>query len=233
MKSMTHRFGLVIVAIFISVCAPAQDPFDVHASQMELLQLKPVQRDIGITEIQRSKMNKHADWFNAETKKLQDKYGSREDQGGEEAFNALSALHGQLKTRILSELTSNQIRRLREISLQDAGPVALLDEQVATRVGLSAANLQKLRDEFEKSGKAAAELEEKTLAPIYDKYREKAMAGDTAAQTALEREINAARQRIAPEMNRLQGAFLQLLDTTLTDQNKEAYTMLQGTPFLG
>jgi len=224
------RFGAWLAFVALVSLGWGQDPFDVHVAQMELLQMRPVQRDMGVTEMQRAQLNKHADWFNDEMKKLQAKYEGNES-ASTEAMQAVSDLHGRMKLRVLGELTANQVRRLREISLQDAGPLSLMDQQVATRINLSSENLEKLRAKFQESGQAASKLEEETLGPIFEKYREKAMAGDTAAQTALENEVNAARQRIAPEMNRMQAGFLQTVESSLTDENKARFMQLQGLPF--
>lgn len=226
-----RKFFSVFVFVLLACLSFAQNAFDFEISQVELLLMKPVQRDLGISEMQRKRMNTHADWFNAESKKLQEQYNGR--QPDEAAVKKLSELHGQMKARVFAELTANQLKRLREISLQEAGALALLDERVASACGLSDATIKQFRSEFETNGKKARELEEKTLKPIFDKYQQKAMAGDTAAQQALEREVNAARQKIGPQLAQLQGAFLQFINKTLTDEQKEKFGELQGLPFAG
>jgi len=223
-------FSFVSLVLLASV-AWAQDSFDVHVAQFELLQDRAIQNELGITERQRDRMNVHAEWFNAESKKLQAKYEGKPDNGGEAAMNELNTMRQTMKGRVLGELTANQVHRLAQISLQDAGVLALMDDQVASKVGLSSSAMQTLRDEFRKNGQKAAELEQKTLGPIYDKYRERAIAGDQAAQRAMQNELDAARRKIAPQMDQYQREFLVLMDKTLSDENKMAFARMQGVPY--
>src|SRR5690349_17050392 len=63
----------VIASLFVVALASAQqDPFDLKFSKMELLQAKPIQRDIKLTEAQRATMNKFADRHRARVKAFSD-----------------------------------------------------------------------------------------------------------------------------------------------------------------
>ncbi|MEZ5163707.1 MAG: hypothetical protein R2688_08135 [Fimbriimonadaceae bacterium] len=63
-KVIATTIGLLAIASH----GLAADAFDKSVANIALLQIKEVQTDVGITAAQRTQLNKHADWFNAESK---------------------------------------------------------------------------------------------------------------------------------------------------------------------
>jgi hypothetical protein len=47
----------------------------------------------------------------------------------------------------------------------------------------------------------------------------------------MQNELDAARRRIAPQMDKYQSEFLTLMDKTLSDENKMAFARMQGVPY--
>lgn len=218
-----------------ALAATAQDSFDFYAANVGVLQFREVQKEMGVGEAQRAKLNKHAEWFNSESKRVRENLGKSPTEAQQrQAAQRVSTLMDQLKQRCLKELTPSQLRRLREISLQGEGPKALLDDKVAAKIGLSAASLKALRDRYTANGKKSADIQQRTIGPIADKYQKmnpKTDADRKKAEAAMQKELEAAQKRLAPQLEALTKDFLAFADKTLSAKQKQAWTALLGKPF--
>jgi transcription termination factor NusB len=231
-----RAFATLLTAVLAVLAWAAADPFDVYVSNIEILQSKAVQADLKISDAQRAALNKHADWYNGQTKKVVEPLQAAKatDSQRQQGATKIAGFQEQLKGRIIKELSNWQVKRLGQISLQQAGIVALLDQRVAKKVGLTDGQLTKLRNGWESSGKRVADAERKAKQPIFDKYKKKSPKDDKEAKElgdAYAKEMQAADKSLEPVLAKAKKEFETLVDTTLTAGQKKAWGDLKGPQF--
>lgn len=225
------RIAAIFTALIAGTAAYADEAFDIYAIDVALLMDKGIQKAINLQEIQRFKLNKHADWFNAESAKLAKATTSSNAAAQQKKMDTLL---GDFKKKVVAELSKWQKGRMREISLQAAGPLALLDERISGKVGLSKPQLKKLRDVYEANTKKSAEISKKAFDPIVKKYaakKPKTEAEKKKLQADMDKEMAAASKKIQPELDKLSKSFQALIGSTLNDQQEKNYKALLGTPY--
>jgi hypothetical protein len=225
---------MVLAGAAMAASAQKMDEFDFYASNLNLLQMKEIQQELKVTTAQRASLNKHADWFNAESKKLRDAIAKKKGGATNADQEQLNKLFADMKRRCFGVLNATQLRRVRQLSLQNAGPVVLLDEKVAKRVGLSQTQLKQLRDVFSANSKKASELQEKTFGPIVEKYRKmkpKDKKEEEKLGQAMNKEMEAASKKIQPQISTFANSTRQTMDKVLTAQQKQAFQALLGPAF--
>lgn len=233
------RLTLTAALLASATLASAADPFDERIANIALLQAKPIQADLKVTEAQRTKMNQHADWFNKEANKIRDAY-IKQAQGKTTPppppTAKLQDLERQLKTKIFSVLSAGQVKRLREITIQQAGPLALLDDNVAKKVGLSATQISSIKARFKSNAEKAGKLQTDAVKPIQAKYQAKKPKNEAEAkslQEAYNKEASAALKKIQPQLEQIQKDFISFVDKTLSAAQRQAWTALKGPAFKG
>lgn len=227
--------------IFVGVCllagATVYANFDYDVCNIGLLQAREIQKDMGVSEAQRTKLNQYADWFNDQNQKFQkmaEKYAAKK-----KAPPALMNYEGmrllrEMKRRVMSVLTAKQVIRLREITLQQAGYLALMDENVGKKVGLSTEQIKKIRSRFESDSKAAAAAENKHMQPIANKYKDKNPEKlSEAEKKAFEKDVQSAQEKIGPALEKIQDAWVTFIKATLSEKQMSTFENLQGPPFKG
>lgn len=224
---------LLVFLLALLVClAGAADKFDQQVASIILLQLKPVQAELGVTAAQRNAMNKYADSHRASLKtyyeSLNKAKASQPDKPKlERMFNAL-------KQAVLAQLNDAQIKRLREISLQELGFSALADDTVAGKVGLSGAQLTKLRkvlsDGLSKASKIEYQAVTEATKDIQGKTPKSAAERDSLVKLANERAAS-AEGRVHPQVMRVRDETSAKVLAVLTPQQKANWKALQGKPF--
>lgn len=222
--------------LVVSGAAFAADAFDTHAASIEILQLKPVQNEIKLTEAQRTKMNKFAETHRSQMVAYQNRLKAQAEKNPQVRpdQSVIQRYYQQLKKSVLASLSATQLRRLREISLQSAGVGALMDDKVSARVGLSSAQLKKIRDTFLDGNKRAQAIQTTAAKPIVDKYRGKKPKNNAEAQkleTAFRTEMQGASTKIAPQMRKLQADTANKMMAVLTAAQKQSFQALKGKPF--
>jgi hypothetical protein len=206
--------------------------FDRYACNILILQDPEIQKELNIQPIQKFNMNKHADWFNAEQGKLETQV--RTGQATQDMAKKQEGLLDQMKVKVMKELSKWQTGRLREISLQQAGPMALLDEKVAKKVSISDAQLEKIRKKYADNSKDAAKLEDAAFNPIVAKYKAlkpKDQAEALKFQGEFEKEMSAAGKKIEPAVLKLSDSFQTFLDEAMTKDQQDKFKALLGKPF--
>ncbi len=232
------RSFLISIAVTLSAAGVAQmDPFDYHCADVVLLQAKPIQTELAINEAQRKKMNDAAETHRTRltTYEAQQKAAKVKDTR-DQAQVKLKGYFDELKKGVFTSLTAVQLKRLRELTLQRAGLLALLDDKVATKIGLTGAPYTKFRDTFSDGAKQAQSIERSNLKPIFDKYegRMRAAKSDAdrqAIETQMRPELDAASKKISPQIQKLQGETQQKLVGMLTAPQKSAWQALLGKPY--
>lgn len=226
---------LLTTLLATSLSMAQADAFDKHVASVEVLQAKPVQSELKISEGQRAALNKHAAWYNKATEGIVKSLGNSPSTAEKEkSAERIQSLHGQLKDKVFGELSKWQMKRLGQISLQQLGVLAVMDAKVASKIGLSSSQLKTIRDGWNRTGTKVAEIERKARQPIWDKYKAKKPKDDKEAQslrTAFEQEMRAAGDKIAPQLKAQKEGFESLVDKTLSASQKKTWDELKGKPF--
>lgn len=230
--------SLILGLALASTSAVAQS-FEEKVSDMALLQSKEVQAELKITEETRAKLNVHAENFNKKANKLQQDYLKKAE--GKTPAPAppvveMEKLQAELKKNVLGELSKAQIKRLSEITLQGAGFAAMLDDNVANKIGLSSDQLKKLRAAFKASADESRRIQEGALKPIQDKYKDEKEPTDPEVKKEMEAKIRAevdeANKKVQPQLQAQQEKFIKALKSTVKAIQFNKFEALQGKPFI-
>jgi hypothetical protein len=228
---------LPLIVLALSPLLASADQFDRHVADITLLQVKEVQTELKITETQRKKMNGFADAHRSkltsyETKLKADAQKAKKQVQPDEKI--LAGYFGSLKNSVISSLSDAQIKRLRELTLQRSGLTGILDQQVATKVGVNAASLKKLRDLYAAGAKEAASIEEAALKKVLSPYQNRKPKDEAEAKklrAEVEKKMAAEAKVIQPRIAKVQQSTRDKMLATLTAKQKSTYQALQGKPF--
>lgn len=213
------------------------DEFDKQIADLNLLFSKEIQTELGVTESQRAKMNKHGDTLRAAMDKLQQDFQKRQKESKTQIQPPVAEINGlqvAFHDNVLGELTDKQITRLRELTLQTAGYPALMNPIVAKRVGLSDAQVKAVRQAFESTAKKAAEAEQKVMAPIEAKYKDKKPKNEEEAkalQAKVTEEVNAARKKLDPTLKKYRDEFIAAIKKIIKAKQFNVFDSLMGKKF--
>lgn len=204
------------------------DDFDRHVADIVILQLKPVQREIGLTEAQRAKMNDAADQHRAELSQYEEEL---ERSKGKPKSARLIKYYDELKGKVLNQLTPAQVKRLGQISLQHAGVLALGDQVVATRIGLSSAQLAAVRKAIVSDQKTIARVEKETAGPILAKYKDRKPQSAQEAQELRKKVHDEVQAAVGPKLEMIVAADSANIMKGLSPAQRKAFRDLQGKRF--
>lgn len=235
---MMMKKTLVLTTVLVAGMAmAAPDPFDVKVANIGLLQLKEVQKELKVNESQRKQLNKHADWFNSENQKLgqqAQKYIKDRKPVPKSIEAKGEKIAKDFQKKVVSVMSIWQMKRLREITLQDVGFLALLNDDIAKKLSLSATQKKNLKTKFEATTKSAAKIEADTAKPIIDKYKDKKPKNEAEAKSltaSFNKEMEAAMKKATPKINKLQTDWLAYVKKTLSKAQQNKFKALQGPPF--
>lgn len=233
------RHLLAFTALVAASLASAQNAFDAYVANIVILQAKNVQKEIGITDAQRGKMNKLADADRTQRTALMNQF-QKEAEAAKKAgkeyqpdMTKVAALNASLKRGIIAELTAAQLKRLRELSLQDAGIIALMDDTVAKEAGVPSATVAKLRTAFEAGAKQAQAVQEAEAKKIFAQYKDKKPKNDAEANKWRDEALQKLSKIAGPKVAAIQQATKAKMTGYLTAAQKAKFIALQGKPFKG
>lgn len=236
------RQTLIVLVATVAALAQAQkaDPFDVQIASVIMLQDKGIQKELKVTEKQRDSMNRFAEQHRGAMTNYQKELERKQKDPNKPLpvdANRVDGMFLAMKRSVLSVLTPPQLKRLREISLQQLDFVALVDDVVAKRVGIPDAQLKKLKAIYEKGIKEVDELAKTAKAQLdvqtADLQRQKPKT-DAEAQrlnAEFERRAQALQKKLEPEINRIRAAGKKAILAQLTVAQKAAWQALLGKPF--
>jgi hypothetical protein len=214
----------------------ANTPFEIHIADIMLLQAKPVQTELKVTEAQRKKMNQHAQKHQSVLAELEKKYGAKKVDPAtmQQVSPKLQEAFVALKRSVLQTLTPAQVRRLGEINLQRLGIAVLVDDRVATQVGMTPAQLTEFRKVYTENGQKVAKLQEDASQPIITKYQKlkpKTKEEAEQLQTKFQNEMAVAGKKIEPKVRSLEQSTAKKLQGMLTSKQTASFKKLLGKPF--
>ncbi len=229
---MKRSLLFAISALALSSVASAQIDFDKRASDVGLLQSKAIQTEVGITAAQRDKMNlaaeAHRKRLEAYQKQLQALGTMTPDK------TRLLGFFETLKNDVFAVLTPPQIKRLRELTLQRLGMVSLTDPQVAKKVGLSSAQIDKLKAAFEAGRTKFVTLQQGTANQILAPYKNRkptSQAEATSLRAEVDGKMKAASLKIKPQLEAIGKETDASMLAVMTPAQKSAWTALKGKSF--
>lgn len=202
-------------------------------ASVDILQSKPVQAELKVTESQRADFNKHASTYNSTTRTL-----TTDAQAGKltraEYTKKIADAQALLHDSVVAVLTSPQQTRLGQISLQQAGVLGLLNPIVADKLTLTEAQRKTLSDGLQATGKQVAEIERKAKEPVIDKYKAMKPASEAEKDRLageLQKELKTINEQIKPDLLKARKGFEDLVDKTLTAGQKKTWADLKGPAF--
>lgn len=229
---------LLLAPLFaISAAGAAQDSFDAHCANILLLTNRSVQTELNITQPQRTKLEQHADSFNADMKAVMDgvmKEAEKTKQPPQLPERRVGELHSRLKTRVIRELTPAQLRRLRELSLQQAGLRAMVDPIVARRLGLTTAQNQSVKRAMDTARAEAAKLQKDADDDLRKRFGSRQPRTD-AEREAMQKEFQAALQQkgreVQTRLEAIDQRYVNAVRGVLTQAQRQQFAQLQGRAF--
>jgi hypothetical protein len=234
---MLTKSCVVLGCVLSAVVAVGQkgDSFDKHVADYRLLLSKKVQAEVGITVAQRAALNKAAD----HERQIAQPYLQQLQREGKNAQQLSSdqkylGFLLELRDNVLGQLTAPQLKRLRELSLQAVDIGGVLDVVVAKRIGMSVAQLTKVRsiygDGVKRSNAIVKAVEQKVTGPFIN-VRVKTQAEAKALNDRLIKDRDAELKKRQPEFDRLSKETKRSVEAVLTAKQLAEYHALQGKPF--
>jgi hypothetical protein len=230
------RFLTTLIILCSSVLANAADDFDLKVSNIDVLRDKNVQTELGITEGQRKTMNVYADKYTAANKAKVNEYQKAKKQMDKAFADFGMQQYVSLRTSVLKVLSANQIKRLRELTLQAAGPRALLDKAVADKVGIPTADYKKFYAAIKEGDAKIAKIKGEVSKKIQDKYKGQKAPTNQKENDALRAKFNAD---LATEMKKHEAEMKEVLKTSETKTSAiiskkylDALKVLMGKQFV-
>lgn len=202
-------------------------------ASIELLQSKSVQAELKVTESQRAKFNVRADTFNAVSQAAQKSAAAGEIDKAEFG-KRIGEAQEQLKSAVLLVLSTAQVTRLGQITLQRLSYTAVFNASLAARLAITKAQDAALKDGWQSLGKKVAEVERKAREPIIAKFQKldpKTDEEKARAKADFESEMTAANEKVQPELLALRKTFEDLVKKTLTDGQMKTWNDLKGPAF--
>ncbi len=230
------RFPAILSGVVLAAAGFGQkaDSFDSQVADLQLLQSRQIQADMGVSVAERGKLQKIADSEEAAAqvyiRQLAKQGKSATDMNKDPRVVQLAV---KLRDDIFAALAPAQLRRLRELTLQRMGPVGLTNVVVAKRLGLSVDQLTKVRaaykDGLTKSGIVLQQINATVYGPyrnMHPKTREEANALNAKIMQERTAEI-----KKHPELGVIEKETKKRIESVLTGKQLAAYTALQGKPY--
>jgi len=231
----TMRILTIVTLVLLSVTANAFDDFDQKVANIDVLRDKNVQKELGITESQRTSMNVYADKY---SKAGQDKiaeYEKAKKKPDQAYLDFANAQFVTLRTNVLKILSAAQTKRLREITLQAVGPRALLDKNVATKVGMTNDEFTRFSAAIREGDQKVAKIKGQVSTSIRAKYKDQKEPSDAKARAALQAKIQkdlaAEMKKHDPEMKAIINASENKTKAIVKKQYLDSLKTLMGKPF--
>jgi hypothetical protein len=230
-------FRLVSTVVLVSTAALsfARDEFDLKVSNIEILRDKAVQAELGITPGQLKGLNTYADTYTKANRVKVEEYQKAKKQADAAFQKFAMAQYVTLRSAVLQVLSDGQLKRLREITLQAAGPRAVLDKAVATKIGLSDADYNQVKnaiiDGDRKTGAIKNEVGQKIRLKYKDQKPPKTKEEADKLNKKLGDELNTEMKKRASEVQRIITASDNTVKKYITKTHLDKLKALMGKPF--
>jgi len=232
---MNMKWLASLVFIAASTLALAADKFDFDVANVQILIDKAVQKEVGITEAQRTKLNKFADALNKANNDKAAEYQKAKKPVDAEFQKFGMSTFVTFRKNCLETLTPVQLKRLREITIQAAGPRALMDRTVAAKCGLTDPTYGQFMKAINEGDIKVAKIKSEVSKIMEQKYSKTPQPKTQKEGEALQKKIQAD---TAAEMKKREPQLKKVLaenDASLKKYVKQEYLdklkALMGKPF--
>jgi hypothetical protein len=219
----------------VTALAFAKDEFDTKVANIEVLRDKAVQSELKITPGQLAELNRFADSYSKANKTKIEEYQKAKKQPDAAFQSYAMSQYVTLRTAVLKILSDGQLKRLREITIQAAGPRAILDKVIATKVGLSDGDYDKVKTAIlegdQKTQKIRAEVGKKIQAKYKTQKQPKTKAEADALNKKLDADLNAEMKKRAGEMQKIIAASDAKVKLYVKQTHLDKLKALMGSPF--
>lgn len=230
------RIFTILTLICTSVLAFAADDFDTKVANIDVLRDKNVQAELGITEGQRKSMNVFADKFTTANREKVAEYQKAKKKPDQAFADFGMKQYVSLRTNVLKILSPGQIKRLRELTLQAAGPRALLDKTVSDKVGIPTAEYTKFRATIAEGDQKIAKIKKAVAEKIEKKYKDqkqpKTQKETDALRAKFNKDLEAEMKSREAEMKAVLIASEKKTGAIITKKYLDTLKALMGKPFV-
>lgn len=217
----------------LACAAMAQANFDKEVCDITLLQTAEVKAELKVTQTQRDKMNIASSGYNSIAKRIEDKMRKGQEPNADEKTQ-MRIQFDKMRTGVLNVLNIGQVKRLREISLQTAGLIALTDPAVAKKVGLSKSQVDKvgtfLKDSYSQVGKMTKAAHAKVESEFKNK-NPKTDAEKRKLAEQYEKRLKQELEKIRPKLEKIQNEGRTRIINVLSAGQRIIWNDLLGKPF--
>jgi hypothetical protein len=208
--------------------------FDRYVADIVILQDRMIQKEIGVTDAQRSKMNSFAEADRKKREALMKQF-QKEAEAAQKAGkqyrpeeSKVVALNVALKDNVIKVLTPAQTKRLRELTLQNAGITCLMDPKVAKEVGVAPATVTKLRNLYQEGLKKAAAIQEAAAKQVSPEFKDKKPKSQEEAQKLQQQFMEKVGKIAGPKVQEVTKKTQAAMVALLSKANKDKLIALQG-----
>lgn len=223
----------VYIIIWLSIIARAQDQFDLNVANVDLLKVKGVMKDLHVSKRQIAAMNRAVNRYSiARDAGMRRSNFLRTNVDATEVSTALATLRNDT----LSEFTAPQLRRLRELTLQKAGAIAIGEPIVAYRLGLSDSQYSTAKLICQEARARENELFRAAIDPITISANNtpKHNAADVARVSNLhDRRMKKAIAQLSPKLSAIHATTSKRLLAILSPRQVSEWKALCGKPYNG
>ncbi len=234
--SRKMRLFTILTFLVLTVTAFAADPFDLKVANIDVLQDKNVQAELGITPGQLKSMNGFAAQYSAVNKTKIEEYQKAKKQVDQSFSDFHVKQYIALRTNVLKLLSPNQVKRLRELTLQAAGPRALLDKAVADKVGIPSTDYNNFCAAIREGDQKVAKIKKEVSDKIQLKYKGQKPPKTKKESDTLRSKINGDLQtemkKHESEMRTVLSASEAKTSKIITKKYLDALKILMGKPFV-
>jgi hypothetical protein len=219
----------------IATAGLAKDEFDLKVANVEIMRDRVIQDELGITEGQRKTLNGFADKFNAANNAKIAEYQKAKKQPDMAFQKYTFEQYVKMRTAVLGSLSDGQLRRLREITIQAAGPRAIMDKNVATKIGLTDKDYTFIRSTIVASDQKIAKIKGEVGEIIRKKYEKAAKPKTKAEAEALNKKVQGdiatQMKKREPELSKIVKSSDEKVKTVVKQTHLDKLKALCGKPF--
>ncbi len=226
----------IAIALVAASSFAAPDPFDQKVANFQLLTQKPIQTELKVTEAQRKKMNGYGQTFEKEGRALVESYQKAKKQVDADFQKKSFANLTKLRNSVLGVLSDAQLKRLREITIQAAGKVAILDVNVADKIGITKPQREAVGKMYAEAQQKLQGIQQEALKALEAKYKDKEKTAKTdkdrqALQAAFQRDLQAELKKREPRATALQKEYDAKMSKQISKAQWAKLDALKGKPF--
>ncbi len=228
-----RTFTAITLFASLAVTVSAQTSFDREVINISLLQTKEVKDELKVTQAQREKMNVAARAYNVVAEKIEKKIKDGKEISNSER-TAMDREYVKMRKGVMDALTAGQLQRLREISLQTVGLLALTAPPVAKRVGLSAAQSEQVLSTFESGEKQVNTIMKAVQERVMKEFKDKKPKNEAEAKAlnaSYEKRMASEMEKIRPRVEKIQRDSTNKIFSILSAGQRTIWNNLLGKPF--